>query len=371
MDGINILKETISGKSNEKLRKAMALAIEKNASDLHLCAGHKPIVRINGDLIVLPEEEEFSESDMASIVNILLPESRRQRFLQERDIDFSYSLEDKIRFRGNIYFQMNKISCSLRLIPNVIKTLDDLALPKVIHSFAQPKQGFVVVTGPSNQGKSTTLAAIIDEITKTRNDHIITIEDPIEYIFSDNQSIIDQREVDKDVATFDKGLRASLRQDPDVIMVGEIRDLETMTTALTAAETGHLVFATLHTNSAAETIHRIIDSFPGDRQNQIRAQLSTALFGIISQRLVPSINGTLVPVCEVLFNNTAVSNLIRDNKIHEVPSIIETSASQGMVSMNKSLAYLVKQGIVSLDVALNYSLNPTELKSYLNQKYEI
>jgi len=231
-----------------------------------------------------------------------------------------------------------------------------------LHEFTKPTQGFILITGPSSHGKSTTLAALIDEINHTRADHIITIEDPIEYVFEDDRAIVDQREVYHDTLSFSGALRSAFRQDPDVIMVGEMRDPETMATAITAAETGHLVFATLHTNSAAQTIHRIVDSFPAAQQDQIRAQLSGSLLGVVSQRLIPSIKGGLIPACEVMLSTPAISNLIRENKTHEIPLVIETSAEVGMISLNRYLANLVKRKEISLENAFNYSLNPAELR---------
>jgi len=232
-----------------------------------------------------------------------------------------------------------------------------------LHRFIQPSQGFVLLTGPSSQGKSTTLAALIDEINHTRADHIITIEDPIEYVFGDDRSIIEQREVYQDTLSFARALRSTFRQDPDVIMVGEMRDPETISIALSAAETGHLVFSTLHTNSAAQTVHRIVDSFPAEQQNQIRAQLSGSLLGVVSQRLIPRIRGGLIPACEIMITTPAVANLIRENKIHELPLVIETSTELGMISLNRYLANLVKNKEISLDNALSHSLDPVELRA--------
>lgn len=355
----------------DKLKKILTLTIQKQASDLHLCVGHTPVLRIKGKLYHVKEWEVLTDNDLLGFCKLLLSKELFDKLIRDKDVDFSYSFENQYRFRGNIYFQMGRLSCSLRLIPNRIKNLEELSLPQIFHKFTEPQQGFVLVTGPSNQGKSTTLAAMIDEISRNRSEHIITIEDPIEYIFADNKCIIDQREVGRDAQSFARALRASLRQDPNVLMVGEMRDLETIGIALTASETGHLVFATLHTNSAAETIHRIVDTFPAEQQGQIKLQLSACLYGIISQRLIPAINGDLVPAYEILFNNSAVSNLIRENKVHEIPSVIETSSKSGMISLNKCLADLVNRNIVSMEIAISHSSNPTELKTYLNKTYEI
>jgi twitching motility protein PilT len=348
--------------NNPKLKSILDLAIKQQASDLHFSAGHNPILRSSGSLIPLLKEKVLTPEDTEVLARELMSQDQYQRFLAEKEIDFSYGFEDKARFRVNIYFQRGNISCALRSIPSKIPTIEQLNLPNLLHDFAKATQGLVLITAPSGHGKSTTLAALIDEINHQRADHVITIEDPIEYLFQEDRAIIDQREVHKDTLSFSKALRATFRQDPDVIMVGEMRDSETMATAITAAETGHLVFATLHTNSASQTIHRIVDSFEPNQQNQIRAQLSGSLLGIVSQRLLPRIKGGLIPACEIMISTPAVANLIRENKIHELPLVIETSGDLGMVSLNRSLSFLVKTKDVSLEDALKYSLNPTELK---------
>jgi twitching motility protein PilT len=346
-----------------QLKELLALTIQEQASDLHITVGHPPVLRIAGRLISL-KGQTITPEDSEGLAMALMTQDQRQRFLKEKEMDFSYNFEDgdkKARFRVNIFYQRGFISCALRLVPAKIKTIEDLNLPSIIHDFAKPSQGFVLVTGPSSQGKSTTLAAIIDEINHTRAEHVITIEDPIEYLFQDDKSIIEQREVYQDSASFSNALRATFRQDPDVIMVGEIRDPESTQIAITAAETGHLVFATLHTNSASQTIHRIVDSFPPEQQQQIRAQLSGSLLGVISQRLIPRLKGGVIPACEIMISTPAVANLIRENKIHELDLVIETSAEIGMISLNRALANLIKAREISLENALNYSLNPSEL----------
>jgi len=346
----------------EQLKKYLEITIKEQASDLHFSVGHPPILRISGTLIPLVKEKRLLPEDSENLAFGLMTEAQKERFLREKEIDFSYNFEGKARFRVNIFFQSGYISSALRLIPTKIKTIEELNLPPVLHEFTKANQGFVLVCGPSSQGKSTTLAALIDEINQTRTDHIVTIEDPIEYVFEDDKSIIDQREVSQDTLSFTRALRSTFRQDPDVIMVGEMRDPETIATAITAAETGHLVFATLHTNSASQTIHRIVDSFPPEQQQQIRAQLSGSLLGVISQRLIPRLKGGLIPACEVMISTPAIQNLIRENKIHEIPMVIDTSLEIGMISLNRSLADLVKRKEISLENALNYSLSPTELK---------
>ncbi len=345
-----------------KLEKFLSVTIKEQASDLHLSVGHPPILRIAGGLVPLLKEEEFSPEDTEGLAFALMSEEQKARFLKDKEIDFSYRLGEEARFRVNVFFQKGYISCALRLVPVKIKTIEELNLPPVLYEFTKARQGFVLICGPSSQGKSTTLAALIDEINHTRTDHIVTIEDPMEYVFTSDKSIIDQREVGQDTYSFTKALRSTFRQDPDVIMVGEMRDPETIATAITAAETGHLVFATLHTNSAAQTIHRIVDSFPSQQQDQIRAQLSGSLLGVVSQRLVPRIKGGLIPSCEVMIATPAIANLIRENKVHEIPMVIETNLEMGMVSLNRSLADLVKRKEISLENALNYSLAPNELR---------
>jgi twitching motility protein PilT len=345
-----------------QLKELLELTVKEQASDLHISVGHPPVLRITDRLIPLLKKKKLSAKDTQGLAMALTTQEQYQMFLKEKEIDFSYNFEEKARFRVNIFFQSGNTAIALRQIPAKIRTIEELNLPPVLHEFTKASQGFVLITGPSSHGKSTTLAALIDDINRTRTDHIITIEDPIEYVFKDERSIIDQREVYQDTLSFARALRSTFRQDPDVIMVGEMRDPETIATAITAAETGHLVFATLHTNSASQTIYRIVDSFPPEQQNQIRAQLSGSLLGVISQRLIPRIKGGLIPACEVMIATPAVANLIRENKIHELPLVIETSAEKGMVSLNRSLANLVKQKEISLENALSYSLSPAELK---------
>ncbi|MDP4007183.1 MAG: type IV pilus twitching motility protein PilT [bacterium] len=345
------------------MQELLELTVKEQASDLHLSLGHPPILRISGKLVPLVKKRPMTQESVRELTASLMTEEQKERLEKEKEVDFSYTMEEKARFRANVFYQRGSLSCALRLIPKQIKTLEELNLPPVLHKFAQANQGFVLIAGPSSHGKSTTLAALIDEINHTRADHIITIEDPIEYVFEDDKAIIDQREVHQDTESFPAALRATFRQDPDVIMVGEMRDSETIATAITAAETGHLVFATLHTNSASQSIHRIVDSFPPEQQVQVRAQLSGSLLGVVSQRLVPSVQGGLVPAAEIMMSNSAVGNLIRENKIHELPLVIETSAEVGMISLNRALANLVRSKTITLENALAYSLNPTELRT--------
>lgn len=348
-----------------QLRELLEITIKMEASDLHISVGHPPILRINGQLVALAKKEKLSAEDTQGLAFVLMTEEQIRRLPAEKEIDFSYNFEGRARYRINVFFQKGNISVALRLIPSKIKTIEELNLPQTLHKFTRATQGFLLITGPSSHGKSTTLAALIDEINHNRADHIITIEDPIEYVFKADRAIIDQREVYQDTNSFTKALRATFRQDPDVIMVGEMRDPETMATAITAAETGHLVFATLHTNSAAQTIHRIVDSFPSTQQDQIRTQLSGSLLGVASQRLIPRLKGGLIPAIEIMINTPAIANLIRENKIHEIPLVIDTSAELEMISLNRALANLVKMREISLENALNYSLNPAELRELI------
>ncbi|MFH0739908.1 MAG: type IV pilus twitching motility protein PilT [bacterium] len=349
------------------LNNILETAVSNNASDVHIVAGHPFILRIAGELISQKYMPIISPEDSLGIALALMGQERKTRFIQEKECDFSYSFSDKARFRVNVFFQMGFVSMALRLINSQIQTIEELNLPLAIRKFAQSKHGLVLVTGASSQGKSTTLASLVNEINNTRREHIITIEDPIEYVFQDNLSLIEQREVNQDTLSFANALRAALREDPDVIMVGEMRDLETIATTITAAETGHLVFATLHTNSASQSIHRVIDVFPSDQQGQVRAQLASSLLGVISQKLIPSQGKGFFPACEVLFATAGISNLIRENKIHEIPSVLETSGAVGMRTLNKSLLDMVKDKLITSDLALSYSLTPDDLKLRLGR----
>ncbi|MBI2050088.1 MAG: PilT/PilU family type 4a pilus ATPase [Candidatus Staskawiczbacteria bacterium] len=349
----------------QKFKKLLNIVVKEEASDLLIAVGHHPTIRITGQLVPLADEQKISADDAEGFAFSLIKEEKKQKLLSEKEIDFSYDFDGKSRFRVNIFFQKDGISIALRLIPPKIRTIEELNMPPVLHEFTGRSQGLVLVTGASGQGKSTTLAAMVDEINHTRSVHIITIEDPIEYVYEADRSIIDQREIGTDTLNFTNALRATFRQNPDVIMVGEMRDLETISTAITVAETGHLVFATLHTNSASQSIHRIVDVFPAEQQNQIRFQLAGSLLGIISQRLIPRIRGGFIPVCEVMICNPAVATLIRENKVHEIPAVIETSSREGMISLNRALADLVRSKEISLNDAINFSLNPLELKNLL------
>jgi twitching motility protein PilT len=351
----------------EKLDELLLAAAKQNASDLHLAVGRRPTLRIDGVLVGLQREPILTPELVEGLVSALLTPEQKEVLLRERQLDFAYSFEEKARFRVNVFFQRGYMAAALRLIPAQIKTVEDLGLPPILHDFARLSQGFVLVVGPAGHGKSTTVAAILDEVNHQRTDHIITIEDPIEYLFSQDRCIISQREVNSDTLSFHDALRTLLRQDPDVIMIGEMRDRESIATAMTAAETGHLVFSSLHTNSAAQTIDRIIDSFPADQQGQVVSQLAATLVGIISERLVPRIDGGRVPAVEIMLVNAAIRNLIRERKTHQIDLVIETSMQEGMISLNRSLASLIRKKEVSLENAELYSLNPAELRILLER----
>jgi twitching motility protein PilT len=336
--------------------------IREGASDLHLGQGRNPAIRISSSLLPLLKKPVLTEQMMWGILETFLTPANKDLFMQEREVDFSYTYTDKTRFRGNAYFQQGMISIALRLIPKVIKSLDELNLPTILQTFANRKQGFFLVVGPVGQGKSTTLASMIEIINRERAEHIITIEDPIEYVYQEKKSIIEQREVRTDTSTFQSGLLNVLREDVNVILLGEMRGPETMAAAVTAAETGHMVFSTLHTNNAAQTIDRIIDSFPPGQQDQIRVQLAGSLIGVFSQRLIPRISGGLIPAFELLIANSAVENLIREKRTHEINTVIETGSQDGMIDMNRMLADLVRKGEVTLENAYLHSTNPKTLE---------
>jgi len=351
--------------TKETLNELLLEVINQTGSDLHLSEGRKPIIRVQGDLITLNKYEIFSKEDIVSFLKEMVPIEFIKDFNKKQQIDFSHAYKDVARFRGNAFVQSGNFGMVLRLIPNKIKTIEELDLPNVLNEFANKKQGFFLVVGPVGQGKSTTLAAMIEKINKERAEHIITIEDPIEYVYKEKKSLIDQREVKIDTPTFATGLHGTFRQDVDVILVGEMRGQETISAAVTAAETGHLVFSTLHTNNASQTIDRIIDSFPAEQQDQIRMQLSSSLIGIFSQRLIPRISGGLVPAYELLINNNAISNLIREKRTHEIDTVIETSSDSGMIDMNRTLTDLVRRGEITAENAMLHSFRPNVLQKMI------
>ncbi len=349
----------------ELLRKT----VELEASDLHISPGLPPMMRIHGKLVPLNNVPPLGPSDTKRLCYSILTDSQRHRLEEELEIDFSFGIEGISRFRGNVYFQRGTVAGAFRVLPFRIPDISELGLPPVVETFTEKPKGLVLVTGPTGSGKSTTLAALIDRINSTKECHIITIEDPIEYIHRHKKAIVTQREVYSDTKSFAKALRSALRQDPDVVLIGEMRDIETFEAALTLAETGHLTFATLHTNSATETINRIIDAFPTEKQEQVRVQLSFVLEGIVSQRLIPKADGSgRVLATEVLVATPAIRNLIRENKVHQVYSQMQTGQiTHGMQTMNQSLLELAKKGLITVYDALNSSVNRDELKVMLER----
>ncbi|MEK7203598.1 MAG: PilT/PilU family type 4a pilus ATPase [Patescibacteria group bacterium] len=346
------------------LNELLIYTASQRASDLHLSPANFPTLRLFGRLVPLKKYSILDPETLFGITEAVLQE-RKARFLVEKEIDFSYSVSQEARFRVNVYQTKGIPAVTFRFIPSKILDIDELNLPPIIKIFSRISQGFILVVGPNGHGKTTTLAALVNLINRERSSKIVTIEDPIEYIFTPDKSIIDQRELFSDTLSFHNALRSTFRQNVDVILVGEMRDYETMSAAVTAAETGHLVFASLHTNNAAQTMERIIDSFPASQQPQIKTQLANTISGVVSQRLIPSIKGGLIPAIEVMIANSAVRNLIRESKFNQLNLVIETSSDIGMVSLNKSLVKLVKKKEISIEQAEFYSLNPTELKELL------
>lgn len=334
--------------------------IRKRASDLHIQIGLPPMLRIDGSLTAIPGFNPLNAEEVEKLVFAILDEDQQQILLKDKEFDFSFAFGDLGRFRVNAFHERGNLAAAMRLIPNEIKTIAELGMPNVVNNFSAYPRGLVLVTGPTGSGKSTTLAALVDKINTEKAHHIITIEDPIEFTHKSKKSVVVQREVHYDTYSFSAALRSSLRQDPDVVLIGEMRDLETISAAITIAETGHLVFATLHTNSAAQSIDRMVDVFPPHQQPQIRAQLSNILMAICSQRLIPSIGGGRVVAAEILVATPAVRNIIREGKSHQLDAVIQTGADQGMQSMDKTLVGLVQAGTITLDEARNYAVDLSE-----------
>ena len=348
----------------KKLEELILILIREDGSDLHLNSNRSPAIRVSGELIFLVKQPEFSKEDVLGVLGEILDKKKIADFMETQECDFSYDYEGKARLRGNAFFEKGLVSFVLRLVPKV-KSLEELSLPPILADIARKRQGFFLVVGPVGQGKSTTLSAMINLINEEQARNIITIEDPIEYMHTQKKSIISQREVGIDTKDFHTALKSAFREDMNVIMVGEMRTPETIATAVTAAETGHLVLSTLHTNTASQTIDRVIDSFPGDQQDQIRTQLASSLIGIFSQRLIPRISGGQITAYELLLNNNAVANLIREKRTHEIDVVIETGSEAGMVDMNHCLMGLVKKGEITIENAYQYSLNPAGLERML------
>jgi len=336
----------------------LILAKERGASDLHLTVGIPPKLRVNGTLVDVDGWPALRREDVHGMVYDILTDAQKARFEEHLDLDFSVELQDLGRFRVNVFHQRLGEGAVFRLIPSRIKTLEELGLPPVLGELALRDRGLILVTGPTGSGKSTTLAAMVDLINQRRTAHVITLEDPIEFVHTHRRSIVNQREVGVHAKSFATALRAALREDPDVILVGEMRDLETIAMALTAAETGHLVLSTLHTNSAAQTVNRIIDVFPSDQQEQVRVQVAESLVGVVAQLLLPTADGTgRVPAVEVMVATPAIRNLIRENKVHQIPSAIQTGMKDGMQSLDQSLRQLLKTGRITHEVALRWAVD--------------
>src|SRR2546426_4164939 len=342
--------------------------VSRNASDLHVTVGTPPVVRVRGEMQRLGEYSPLSAEDSQQILYRILSTEQQKQFELKRQLDFSHSIPGLARFRVNVYFQRESIGAAFRLIPAELKTLEELGIPSSLHQLAEKPRGLVLVTGPTGSGKSTTLAALIDEINRNRSEHILTIEDPIEFLHRHKRCIVNQREIGPDATSFAEALRAALRQDPDVILVGEMRDLETIATALTAAETGHLVFGTLHTQSAPSTIDRIIDVFPPEQQEQVRIMIAMSLQGVVTQTLLPTADGVgRVPALEILLPDDAVRNLIRQGKVEQIYSVMQTNTERGMQTMEQSLADLTLRQVITVDVAMGASSRPDQLEALLER----
>lgn len=348
-----------------RLSELLDTVVSQAGSDLHIVAGVSPTIRVSGALILVERYAPFTAEDTEAMLRSIVPPEKWELFLKNQSVDISYAHGEKSRFRINGYRVQGNVALALRLIPHFIRTFSELGLPPILEIFAQRKQGFFLVVGPVGQGKSTTLATMINSINETRAEHILTIEDPVEYLFEPKKSLIQQREVSVDTPDFKNALQNAFREDVDVLMVGEMRDYETVSAAVTAAETGHLVFSTLHTNNAAQTIDRIIDMFPSGQQGQVRSQLAETLLGIFSQRLVPRVSGGLIPATELLINNNAIGTLIRESRTHEINTVIQTSSQSGMFDMDRSLVDLVRRGEVTVEHAYEHAADIKMFESYL------
>jgi twitching motility protein PilT len=349
------------------LQELLTVMVERGASDLHLSCGTYPQIRLHGSIEPLDQFEHLMPPDTERLINSILTEEQQRRFQAHNDLDMSFGIEGLARFRCNVYRQRGAVCAAIRVIPYKVRTFEDLKLPPIVEELAQKQKGLVLVTGPTGSGKSTTLAAMIDKINCERRSHIVTIEDPIEFVHQHKRSLVHQREVASDTISFQSALRAILRQDPDVVLLGELRDLETVSAALTIAETGHLTFATLHTNSCIQTINRIIDVFPTAQQGQVRSQLSLVLEGVLSQTLVPTADGNgRAMAMEIMVPNTALRNLIREEKVHQMYSVIQAGSRAGMQTMSQALADLVRVGRISKAEALTRAPLPDEVASLLS-----
>lgn len=357
----NTTTNTTNTAQGVRIEPLLDEVIKKKASDLHLQVGLPPILRIDGRLTPVSGANALTEEGVETLIFAILDEDQKQILLKDKEFDFSFAYGDLGRFRVNAFHERGNLAAALRLIPNEVLSIEQLGLPQIVNKFADYPRGLVLVTGPTGSGKSTTLAALVDRINAERADHIITIEDPIEFTHKSKKSVVVQREVHYDTYSFSAALRSSLREDPDVVLIGEMRDLETIAAAITIAETGHLVFATLHTNSAAQSIDRMIDVFPPHQQPQIRSQLANILMAICSQRLVPAIGGGRVAAAEILVATPAVRNIIREGKTHQLEAVIQTGAEFGMQSMDKTLVSMVQKGTITYDEARNCAVDLDEL----------
>ncbi len=349
-----------------KIENLLEEVVKQNASDLHLTVGVPPMLRVDGALKPFPNIPALNEEQVEKMIYSVVDDTQKDILLKDKEVDFSFAFGSVARFRANAYHQKGNMAMALRLIPVDIRSVEDLHLPSILNELTELPRGLVLVTGPTGSGKSTTIAAMISKINREKNLHIITIEDPIEYAHSHNKSVIEQREVHYDTRSFAAALRSVLREDPDVVLIGEMRDLETIAAAITVAETGHLVFATLHTNNAAQSLDRMIDVFPSYQQDQIRAQLSNILQGVISQRLIPQIGGGRVAAAEIMISTPAVRNIIREGKTHQLDAVIQTGSDRGMITMDKALVNLVKLGKISADDARDYAIDVHEVERLLH-----
>ncbi|MBR0431039.1 type IV pilus twitching motility protein PilT [Candidatus Saccharibacteria bacterium] len=343
-----------------KIETLLEECIRRNASDLHIQYGLPPILRVDGALTPVAGTSVLNEEVVRNLIFATLDDDQQKILMKDKEFDYSFAFGDIARFRVNAFHERGKLAAAFRLIPNQIRSINDLGMPAIVETFADFPRGLVLVTGPTGSGKSTTLAALIDKINREKSTHIITIEDPIEFTHRSQRSVIAQREVHYDTFSFAAALRSVLREDPDVVLIGEMRDLETIQAAITIAETGHLVFATLHTNSAAQSIDRMIDVFPSHQQPQVRSQLSNMLMAVCAQRLVPAIGGGRVVAAEIMIANSAIRALIRDGKTHQLDTAIQTGADQGMQTMDRTLAKLVQTGVITYDSAREYAVDVTE-----------
>ncbi len=365
-------KPTLKMQANNKpktFNELLTNVVKQNASDIHLAHNMPPTIRVSGVLKPLPGYDKLTSDDITALVTPVLTEKQLNLIFKDRDLDFSYHPDEKARFRINLFFEKGHLSLAARFIPREIPTIDGLNLPPILNEFTKLPKGLILITGATGSGKSTTLAAIINKINNERNAHIITIEDPIEFVFESKKSLIQQREIHSDTLSWENALRAVLREDPNIVLIGELRDVTTIQAALTAAETGHLVLTTLHTNSAAQTIDRIVGVFPSEQQSQIMMQLSTTLEGVVTQTLIKGVDEShLYPAMEVMLTNSAVRNIIREGKTHQLDNVINTSYEAGMVSLERSLANLVTSNLITLESATAKTLKPNDVVRYVKHR---